>query len=112
LTNTRFGLPVFFKETQINKIAVGASAIVTLMGDKKDPLKAIVNSIGWGINRTDTAITSTSDLLPAVTPTFDWVRLAQRIPVHLQLETEPKNLPLVMGMTASVTILPHSRAKI
>lgn len=101
-----FWVTGFFKETQIAKISVGASAIVTLMGDKKHPLKAKVTSIGWGINRTDIAVTSNNDLLLAVTPTFDWVRLAQRIPVHLKLETTPQTLPLVMGMTASVTVLP------
>lgn len=98
-----FWITGFFKETQLRKIKAGDKAIVTLMGDKKHPLKAVVSSIGWGINRTDTM--TTEDLLPAVTPTFDWVRLAQRIPVHLQLESKPKDLPLVMGMTASVTIL-------
>jgi multidrug resistance efflux pump len=39
-----------------------------------------------------------------VNPTFNWVRLAQRIPVRIHLDQIPVALPLVAGMTCSVVI--------
>jgi len=42
--------------------------------------------------------------LPVVTPSFDWVRLAQRIPVEIRLVDPPADLLLSAGMTASVEV--------
>ncbi|MCY1466735.1 p-hydroxybenzoic acid efflux pump subunit AaeA [compost metagenome] len=45
-----------------------------------------------------------SQLLANVEPTFNWVRLAQRIPVRIKLEKVPEGIHLSAGMTASVTV--------
>jgi len=42
--------------------------------------------------------------LPNVDPIYTWVRLAQRVPVRLAIDTVPPDVPLVSGMTATVTI--------
>ncbi len=39
-----------------------------------------------------------------VNPVFTWVRLAQRIPVRIQIDDAPKDLFLAAGMTASVQV--------
>jgi multidrug resistance efflux pump len=39
-----------------------------------------------------------------VEPTFNWVRLAQRIPVRIKLDTLPEGISLSAGMTASVQV--------
>jgi multidrug resistance efflux pump len=39
-----------------------------------------------------------------VEPTFNWVRLAQRIPVRIKLDSIPADMHLSMGVTASVQI--------
>mgnify|MGYP004356405331 CR=1 FL=1 len=43
-------------------------------------------------------------LLPQVQQSFNWVRLAQRIPVHIELETIPDDILLAAGMTATVRL--------
>jgi multidrug resistance efflux pump len=45
-------------------------------------------------------------MLPNVNPTFNWVRLAQRIPVRVALDPVPANVRLVAGQTATVKVLP------
>jgi multidrug resistance efflux pump len=47
-------------------------------------------------------------MLPNVNPTFNWVRLAQRIPVRIALDPLPANVRLVAGQTATVKVLPAS----
>jgi multidrug resistance efflux pump len=42
--------------------------------------------------------------LPSVSPTFEWIRLAQRIPVIVRLEKLPANVKLRAGTTASVLV--------
>jgi multidrug resistance efflux pump len=46
-------------------------------------------------------------LLANVTPTFSWVRLAQRVPVRIALDAVPAGATLVAGRTATVEILPR-----
>jgi multidrug resistance efflux pump len=42
--------------------------------------------------------------LATVNPIFTWVRLAQRMPVHIQIDEIPAGVRLVAGMTATVQI--------
>jgi hypothetical protein len=46
--------------------------------------------------------------LANVNPIFTWVRLAQRVPVRIHFEDVPKDLRLVIGMTATIEIEPKS----
>ncbi|MNP54562.1 p-hydroxybenzoic acid efflux pump subunit AaeA [compost metagenome] len=61
-----------------------------------------MESISSGI--TDRNAVPDSQLLANVEPTFNWVRLAQRIPVRIRLEKVPEGIHLSAGMTASVTV--------
>ena len=47
-----------------------------------------MESIGWGIARENGS--TGEQLLPSVSPTFEWIRLAQRIPVRLHFDALPK----------------------
>jgi len=47
----------------------------------------------------------------AVEPVFQWIRLAQRIPVRIKLNPLPDDVKLRVGMTASVQILKHNRSR-
>jgi multidrug resistance efflux pump len=40
-----------------------------------------------------------------VNPTFNWVRLAQRIPVRVKLDTLPVGTRLVAGQTVTVQVV-------
>jgi multidrug resistance efflux pump len=42
--------------------------------------------------------------LASVNSIFTWVRLAQRVPVHIDIDQAPKSVRLVVGMTATVQI--------
>lgn len=79
----------YFEETKLRHIRVGDSAQVALMG--YDPvLTGHVESIGHGIGDNND---ETGGLgLPDVEPTFSWVRLAQRVPVRIHIDTLPKGL--------------------
>ncbi|HQR73841.1 MAG TPA: HlyD family secretion protein [Sulfurovum sp.] len=93
----------FFREDAIPEVEVGDSAIVTLLAYPDTPLSAKVESIAWGISHSDG--NPGNNLLPSVKPVFQWIRLAQRIPVRLKLDPLPKNVKLRFGLTASVMIL-------
>jgi RND family efflux transporter MFP subunit len=91
----------YFEENKLDRIKVGDAAVVSLMGTK-DPLKGHVVGIAGGIE--DRERTETTSLLANITPTFTWVRLAQRVPVRVALNDVPAGTALVAGRTASVTI--------
>jgi multidrug resistance efflux pump len=94
----------FFKENSIGRMRKGNRAVVTLMGYPDRPLQGRVNSIGWGIAQDDGS--TGYDLLPNISPTFEWIRLAQRVPVRVQLDTVPDDVELRVGTTASVLVIP------
>nr|WP_157037831.1 HlyD family secretion protein [Photobacterium aquae] len=100
-----FWIEGFFKETDIKDVKPGETATVTLMAYGNQPLAAHVESIGYGIAHKDGS-TGVS-LLPNVTPTFQWIRLAQRIPVRISLDTLPDDIELRVGATASIMIHKH-----
>ncbi len=91
----------YFEETKLPQIRIGAPVTVALMGESQ-LLQGRVESIASGIS--DSTRTDSSNLLAAVEPTFSWVRLAQRIPVRVKLTQVPKNVRLITGRTATVTI--------
>ena len=97
-----FRVTGFFRETLIRRIAVGSRAEVTLMAYPDRPLSGVVESLDWGISRSNG--TPGEDLLPDVQPTFDWIRLAQRVPVNIRLSDVPDDVILRVGLTASVQV--------
>lgn len=100
-----FRIEAFFREDNIARIRVGQLAKVTLMSYPDVILTGSVESIGWGIARQNGSPASLSeDLLPVVSPTFEWIRLAQRIPIVVKLDSLPADVVLRMGETASVMI--------
>jgi multidrug resistance efflux pump len=94
----------YFEETKIDHIHAGDSANVRLMGDHQT-LRGHVESISGGI--TDRELGASANLLANVNPTFNWVRLAQRIPVRIHLDQVPAETQLIMGRTATVEVI-HS----
>ncbi|MDB5859948.1 MAG: Efflux transporter periplasmic adaptor subunit [Ramlibacter sp.] len=92
----------YFEETKISRIHVGDPVQVRMVGDDR-VLAGRVQGIAAGID--DRERQGSSNLLANVNPTFNWVRLAQRIPVRVQLDAVPPDLRLIMGRTASVDVL-------
>jgi multidrug resistance efflux pump len=93
----------FFKENSIANIRQGNQAIVTLMTYPDTPLEGYVDSLGWGIAQQDGS--TGHELLPNVSPTFEWIRLAQRVPVRVHLKDVPDGIALRVGTTASVLVM-------
>ncbi len=93
----------YFEETKLHRVAVGDRARVRLMGDDKD-ITGRVESIAAAI--ADDQRGEAQNLLPKVTPTFSWVRLAQRIPVRIRIDRVPPGTRLIAGRTATVEIVP------
>lgn len=93
----------FFREDAIPDVKVGDEARVTLLAYSDTPLSGKVESIAWGIAHSDG--NPGNNLLPSVKPVFQWIRLAQRIPVRIKLDKLPENVKLRFGLTASVMIL-------
>lgn len=96
----------YFEETKLPNVRMGARAEVRLLSGGK-PLTGHVESIARGIADRDNP--TTANLLADVNPVFTWVRLAQRIPVRIRLDTRPDDLLLAMGTTCTVTITPDRR---
>jgi len=93
----------FFRETMVGRMQAGDRAIITLMSYPDTPLEGHVDSLGWGIAQQDGS--TGPDLLPSVKPTFEWIRLAQRIPVRVHLDAVPDEIELRVGTTASVLVM-------
>ena len=96
----------YFEETKLGRIAVGAPVRVRLIGETQW-LEGHVDSIAAGIE--DRERGGSSNLLANVNPTFNWVRLAQRIPVRVQLDGVPPE-KLIAGRTATVEVIEAPRS--
>ena len=92
----------YFRETLVGRIRPGDHAVITLMSYPDAPLTGVVDSIGWGIAQQDGS--TGEDLLPSISPTFEWIRLAQRVPVRVHLEQIPDGVALRVGTTGSVLV--------
>lgn len=97
-----FWITGYFEETKIRQIHVGDQTRIMLMGFDQ-PIAGRVKSFGRGIENSNDAPGHLG--LPNVAATFSWVRLAQRIPVRIQIDQVPPGVELAAGMTATVEIL-------
>lgn len=92
----------YFEETKLRHIQPGATANIVLYSNGQR-LQGKVESIGRAIY--DQSIDSDSGLVPDIKPNVPWVRLAQRVPVRIQLDAIPDDVPLVAGTTCTISIV-------
>jgi RND family efflux transporter MFP subunit len=92
----------YFEETKLPHVQVGDKASIVLMSGGM--LQGHVESISRGIYDRDNP--ESRELLADVNPTFNWVRLAQRVPVRIHIDTVPANVLLSAGTTCTVTLTP------
>jgi multidrug resistance efflux pump len=98
----------YFEETKLRQIRVGERATIELMGDGRR-FDGHVESISPAIQ--DRERTPSGELLANVNPTFNWVRLAQRVPVRIYIDHAPPDLLLIAGRTATVVIHPANSSR-
>jgi len=101
-----FWVEGFFKETDLAGVQAKDRAYVTLMSDTNRILKGEIKSIGYGIAKSDGS--TGTNLLPNVNPNFQWIRLAQRLPVKIKITQLADDPQLRVGMTASIKIIKNS----
>jgi len=96
----------YFEETKIPVIKPGDPVVIHLMSGGP-ALQGHVESISRGITDRDNA--NGPELLANVNPTFEWVRLAQRIPVRMHIDKVPENVRISAGMTCTVVLAVPTR---
>jgi multidrug resistance efflux pump len=97
-----FWVVAYFDETQLPRIQIGDQAKMVLMAYPGQPMWGHVAGFGHGISVANAAPGVQG--LPSVNPIFTWVRLAQRIPIRVELDDVPCPIVLSAGMTATVSI--------
>jgi RND family efflux transporter MFP subunit len=90
----------YFEETKLPRVRIGDRAEMRLMSG--GVLKGHVQSISRGIYDRDNP--ESRELLADVNPTFNWVRLAQRVPVRIHIDEVPAGMVLSAGTTCTVVI--------
>lgn len=93
------------RETELASVHTGDCVTVYSMLDRRLPVRGIVDSIGWGVLDQDRINLPRS--VPYVERSLNWVRVAQRFPVRIRLESPP---PQVMRLGASAVVeVKHGR---
>ena len=96
-----YWIDAYFEETKLARVCIGDHVEAKLMGYAQ-PILGRVASVTRGIGVSDAVAGAQG--LPNVNPVFTWVRLAQRVPVRIAIDQVPSGVPLVSGLSATVTI--------
>ncbi len=99
-----FWIDAYFTETALGSIREGDPAEIKLMGHGAT-VRGRVGGVARGINIPNAQPGSQG--LATVNPVFTWVRLAQRVPVRIEIDHVPDGVTLVAGLTATVQIDPR-----
>jgi multidrug resistance efflux pump len=91
----------YFEENKLRLLHIGDPVEIRLLG-KAPLLTGHIESFSAGI--TDRDNPTGRELLHDVNPIFNWVRLAQRVPVRVRIDRIPENVPLAAGMTCTVVV--------
>ena len=92
----------YFEETKLPRVKIGDKAEIRLMSG--GVLQGHVESVSRGIYDRDNP--QSRELVADVNPTFNWVRLAQRVPVRIHIDRIPDGLILSAGTTCTVVVSP------
>jgi len=95
----------YFEETKLPYLSVGDKAKIQLISGAV--LQGHVDSIARGIYDRDNP--QSRELLADVNPTFNWVRLAQRVPVRIHIDEVPQGVLLAAGLTCTVVLEPSNK---
>lgn len=97
----------FFRETELPNIAIGDEADIFIMASANTPVRGKVSAIGWGVRSTDSA-----NLLglPLVANSLNWVKVAKRFPVYVEIEDPPASL-MRIGASAVIVVTGPSDTK-
>lgn len=91
----------YFEETKLHLLHTGDRVEIRLLGNTP-VLTGHIESMARGISDHDNP--TGRELLSDVNPVFNWVRLAQRVPVRIKIDRMPEQVPLAAGMTCTVIV--------
>ena len=91
-----------FKETDLAGIRPGQAASFTLDTYPGEKFNATVQSVSPGTG-------SSFSLLPPENATGNWVKVVQRSPVRLSIDSKPENLMAGMSAVVTITIGQHGK---
>jgi multidrug efflux system membrane fusion protein len=94
-----------FRETMLGDIGPGTAAEIYLMSDPRKRFAGTVHSIGFGVFPQDGG--SSTNGLPSVPRSINWVRVAQRFPVRIRVDAPPPDL-FRIGASAVALIPPDA----
>ena len=97
VSNHEMWIEANFKETDLTHVAVGQPVTITLDTYPDREWRGRVQSISQ-------ATGAEFSVLPAQNATGNWVKITQRIPLRITVQTRPGDPPLRVGMSAEVEI--------
>jgi multidrug resistance efflux pump len=97
----------YFEETKLAQMRLGDRVDMRLLGSET-AMHGHIDSVARGI--TDRDATTGRELLADVNPTFNWVRLAQRVPVRIHIDQVPAGQVLVAGTTCTIVVTGRAAA--
>lgn len=103
VTNERGWVEANFKESQLDHMAIGQRAKIELDAYPGLTLRGHVDSIGAGTG-------SQFSLLPAQNANGNWVKVTQRVPVRIAIDSRAPR-PLIAGLSADISVDIASRGQ-
>ncbi|MCX7123221.1 MAG: HlyD family secretion protein [Gammaproteobacteria bacterium] len=100
ISEDEFWVDANFKETDLDRIRVGATAKIVVDMYPNHPFNGRVESVSAGSG-------NAFALLPAQNATGNWVKVVQRVPVKIRVTDVDPHYPLRIGTSANVTIPTH-----
>ena len=97
----------YFEETKLPLLRIGDAVEMQLMSGQV--LEGYIDSIARAIYDRDNP--QSRELIADVNPTFNWVRLAQRVPVRINIDRVPDGVLLAAGITCTVVVKPQAPAQ-
>ncbi|WP_394831386.1 HlyD family secretion protein [Pendulispora rubella] len=86
-----------FKETQLDRMRVGQRVEISIDAFEHYPFEGKVESVAAGTG-------ARFSLLPADNASGNFVKVVQRVPVHISIANAPPDLLLRAGLSANVTV--------
>ena len=98
IENKNWWVSANFKETQIQSLHLNQPAAITVDMYPDHVFHGVIKDVGWGSG-------SSFSLLPPENASGNWVKVTQRFPVKISIDDlDPKNFPLRLGSSCSVTV--------
>lgn len=97
MTGLTYWVQANFKENQLRYMRGGQPVAIEIDAFPDHTLKGHVESFSPGTG-------SSFSVLPAENATGNWVKVVQRLPVQIAIDTVPAGLPLSSGLSATVEV--------